>query len=283
VSSFSLEWLRLREPVDTAARTLKLPPEILPVRTVVDLGAGTGANLRYIAPLLGGNQDWILVEQDPLLVEAIPEYLRQCADSVVDDGGQVLIQSATFNCRVRIEQIDLSTELDRLAIPEGALVTASAVLDLVSEDWLTQLIQRCAQSESPVWFALIYNGQVRCDPEEPEDDLVRSLFNEHQRTDKGFGLALGPTAAETTRQFLAANGYEILSARSDWRLTPEMRAIQHGLVQGWFDAVREYKQEIAGELEVWLERRRAHIDAGVSTLMVGHTDVVGYPTTIGSR
>jgi hypothetical protein len=286
VSSFSVQWLRLREPVDRAARTLTVPSVMLPVCHVVDLGAGTGANLRYLAPLLGGKQNWLLVEQDPVLLSTIPECLHEWADhcdvTVVDDAAEGLsVIGAAFACRVRTQQIDLASELHRLVIPPGALVTASALLDLGSERWLTQLIKRCAQALSPVWFALTYNGQMQCDPPEPEDELVRSLFNEHQRTDKGFGPALGPAAVEMTRQILMANGYHTSYARSDWRLTPEMRAIQHGLVKGWFDAVRDYAPETTGELNGWLERRRAHIDGGVSTVIIGHADIVGWQSATG--
>jgi hypothetical protein len=56
-----------------------------------------------------------------------------------------------------------------------------------------------------------------------------------------------------------------------------MRAIQHSLVNGWLDAANDYASERAGELEAWIERRRGHIDAGVSTLIVGHADIVGWP------
>src|SRR5262249_39101059 len=159
---------------------------------------------------------WLLVERDPVLLNAIPECLREwaasCHATVVDGGDELSIQSVRFECRVRMEQINLFTQLNQLAIPEGALVTASALLDLVSEDWLTQLIKRCAQSASPVWFALTYDGRMHCDPQEPEDELVRSLFNEHQRTDKGFGPALGPAAVEMTKQILKANGYQTSDA-----------------------------------------------------------------------
>ena len=282
MSSFTVDWLRLREPVDRAARVSTLLPQIANCRHIVDLGAGTGANLRYLAPLIGGKQDWTLVEHDATLVNAIPECLSEWADSVVISRDELFIQSATFNCRVRIERIDLSTQLNQFAIPVGALVTASALLDLVSEPWLKQLITRCAQAAAPVWFALTYDGRMQCDPEEPEDEIVRSLFIEHQRTDKGFGPALGPTAVEMTKQLLTANGYQTSHARSDWQLTPDMRDIQHTLVRGWYDAVREYTPR-ARQLEVWFERRRAHIEAGVSTLIVGHTDVVASPTVIGSR
>ena len=283
MSSFTVDWLRLREPVDRAARVSTLLPQIANCRHIVDLGAGTGANLRYLAPLIGGKQDWTLVEHDATLVSAIPECLSEWADSVVNDQGELFIQGATFNCCVRIAQIDLSTQLNQLAIPAGTLVTASALLDLVSEHWLKQLVKRCAQAAAPVWFALTYDGRMHCDPEEPEDEIVRSLFNEHQRTNKGFGPALGPSAAEMTKELLAANGYQTSHTRSDWQLTHDMRDIQHTLVRGWYDAVREYNPQKARELEVWYERRRAHIETGVSTLIVGHTDVVASPTATSSR
>jgi spermidine synthase len=43
---------------------------------VVDLGAGTGANLRRLAPLLGSGQRWTLVELDPALVAAGEAFRR---------------------------------------------------------------------------------------------------------------------------------------------------------------------------------------------------------------
>ena len=283
MSSFSVDWLRLREPVDRAARDSTLLPQIADCRQIVDLGAGTGANLRYLAPLIGGKQEWTLVEHDATLVNAIPECLREWTDSVVNVGDQLFIQSGTFNCRVWIEQLDLAIQWKQLAIPVGALVTASALLDLVSEHWLKQLVKRCAEASAPVWFALTYDGRMQCDPEEPEDEIVRDLFNEHQRTDKGFGPALGPSAAEMTKELLAANGYQTSHTCSDWQLTTDMPDIQHELVRGWYDAVRECSQQKARELTGWFERRRAHIEAGVSTLIVGHTDIVASPTAISSR
>src|SRR5262245_16328297 len=57
MTEFSADWLALREPADKAARSLPLSKRVAerlagqdPVR-VLDLGTGTGANLRFLAEL----------------------------------------------------------------------------------------------------------------------------------------------------------------------------------------------------------------------------------------
>ena len=66
----SREWLALREPADAGARSRELvehlgrhPPPT--GRWVIhDLGCGTGAMGRWLAPLLSGPQHWVLHDRD---------------------------------------------------------------------------------------------------------------------------------------------------------------------------------------------------------------------------
>src|SRR5881392_1031633 len=71
----SREWLALREPADAAARAPDLVEhlvrELPPTgRWVIhDLGCGTGAMGRWLAPLLPGPQHWVMHDQDADLLE----------------------------------------------------------------------------------------------------------------------------------------------------------------------------------------------------------------------
>ena len=73
MSGFSAEWLALREPADRAARSVdvtrfvldSLARETAPV--LVDLGCGTGSNVRYLAPQIPGCR-WRLVDDDEQLL-----------------------------------------------------------------------------------------------------------------------------------------------------------------------------------------------------------------------
>ena len=285
MTTFSAAWLSLREPLDAASRapqitqTLKRVCPDRPI-AITDLASGTGANLRYLSPALGGHQEWRLIDHDPALLDAIPSRMREWAEgrgcSVTQSGRELIVSGRTFECRTRSAQQDLAVDLPAIDLPENALVTASALLDLVSADWLDALAQRCLRVRAPVLFALIYDGRVDFDPSEPEDERVRELVNIHQTTDKGFGPALGPAAAGKTRKRFAAMGYEVQSARSAWHVEPNEQALQAALLDGWLAAAVEIAPNETSTLKGWGQRRGAHVAAGRSVLSVGHVDLLGW-------
>ena len=168
--------------------------------------------------------------------------------------------------------------LEAPAVPRGALVTSSALLDLVSAEWLEALAARCAAAAAPVLFALNYDGRTTCAPAEPEDAEVLELFNRHQRTDKSFGPALGPTAAASAESAFARHGYRVTARASDWRIPASAAAMQRALVDGWLGAALELAPARRAALTDWHRRRRAHIDAGRSSIVVGHADLLGVPS-----
>jgi hypothetical protein len=291
MSQFSTDWLALREPLDAASRATSLSATVVealrrahshsPRIQVIDLGAGTGANLRCVAPRLGGSQDWLLVDVDPLMLAAVNGRMRAWARSsamrVIENDQQLTIRGTQFECGVRGVCLDLATQLDRLALPDGALLCASALLDLVSEQWLRNLALHAVRVRAIVWFALTYDGRIHCYPAEPEDWEVRELFNTHQLTDKGFGPALGPTAEPLVEQIFTDRGYRIERAPSDWRIGPTQRTLQHALLDGWFNAACEIAPEKTSHLGHWRARRQAHINGGRSEVIVGHVDMIGCP------
>jgi len=273
MSGFSAQWLALREPLDAASRAPDVGAQLATalrgsrppasVLQVVDLGAGTGANLRYVAPLLECAQDWLLVEHDPALLAALDERLPPW------------LAAMPLRLQARSLALDLAGGLANLPLPTGALLTASALLDLVSEQWLHQLLSRASAARASVWFALTYDGRMQCQPPEPEDAEVQELVNRHQRGDKGFGAALGPLAAARAASMLAGFGYRVHAAFSDWRIGPEAHQLQRVLLEGWYGAACETAPERTGALRGWLQRRQVHVDAGGSRLVVGHVDLAG--------
>jgi hypothetical protein len=154
-------------------------------------------------------------------------------------------------------------------------VTASALLDLVSEAWLSELAARCADEGAAVLFALSYDGRIGCSPQDPADEAVAAFVNEHQRTDKGFGPALGPDASDYAER-RRRPGYRVQRARSDWVLSPESWELQRQLIDGWARAATEIAPSQAGIIDGWRGRRLAHVAANRSTVTVGHQDLAGW-------
>ena len=255
---FSAVWLTLREPVDHASRALEVTDAAIAALRgsrqprILDLAAGTGSNLRYLSSRVGA-ADWLLVDHDRALLAQVP---------------------AASGVETRC--LDLASLDDRAIFDGRALVTASALLDLVSERWVLALAARCADAGAAVLFALNYDGRIECSPVDADDRLVVGLVNAHQRTDKGFGLALGPEATTCAARSIESLGYHVLRGRSDWVLTPALHELQRQLIDGWAGAAAEVSPDMATRIGAWRARRVAHVDAQRSQITVGHEDLAAW-------
>ncbi|MDO9438892.1 class I SAM-dependent methyltransferase [Hydrogenophaga sp.] len=290
--TFSADWLRQREPFDTVARDhaaerLRLSARLRAVRPdggvpwrVIDLACGTGANLRWLAPRLVGEQEWLVVDHDAALLQRWPERLALDGDNA--NFHQPLAYSGTaFHARIVRQQTDLARQLHTLPWHAAHLVTASALLDLVSLDWLQQMVGHAAAARVALLFTLSVDGRHQWTPKDPQDATVARLFQAHQRRNKGFGPALGPEAIEACRGVMLAAGYRVFSAASDWRLDgraqPNAAALQCALADGMAAAASEQDPASERSMTAWRDRRRANATA--SSLRVGHVDVLALPPT----
>lgn len=293
MTGFSADWLALREPADARARDEGLTALFAsrarlraPAR-FVDLACGTGANLRYLAPRIGGEQRWLLVDSDTaLLAKAGAESGARPAAV----GTEAAVRPAAVRaepgaksaslvpgCHVVTRQLDLVSDLHALDFTPDVAVTASALLDLVSEGWLTALVERCREHRCAALFALSYDGRIALTPSDPDDEWIRDLVNRHQLTDKGFGPALGPDAGRRASERFRAAGYEVHTAQSDWNLLPTEQLLQQALLEGWAGAATELAPNDTDRCRSWLARRFAHTEKRTAHVAVGHVDMLALP------
>ena len=266
MESFSADWLALREPADIAARSeslTRLAGDRLAVRgrpvRALDLACGTGANVRYLAGRLPVPAAWTIIDHDRTLLD---EARRRLAHGPLGDDYTLTARRADLG------------ELDPALVAGHDLVTASALLDLVSAAWLEALAAACRAANAVVLLALTFDGRMECTPPHPDDELVRGLVLRHQRRDKGFGPALGPEAATVAEAGFATAGFTVRTAHSDWTLdTPRL---QRELVEGWARAAAEIDPSHAARITTWEARRLAHVLEGRSRIRVGHRDLVAW-------
>jgi hypothetical protein len=269
VSGFSIEWLNLREAADQRARDpalLNLAERWLDVAggtapVVVDLGAGTGSTLRALSTAAAQDKrlpTWRLVDHDETLLR---EASRRHGDAQ----------------QLEIHAMDLA-DISALPLNEVRLVTASALFDLVSADFLealaAALLQRSGDPQVGIYAALNYDGTTDWDPPHPLDADVLAAFNKDQRRDKGFGPALGPDAAPQLTEIFSRAGFEVHSADSPWQLGPADKSLVSALIGGIAEAVASQGSIDAAELADWRQFRALH--AATGSCRVGHTDILAF-------
>ena len=265
MSGFSISWLDLREPADIDGRDKSLALKALVAlrdehkplapRLAVDLGAGTGSTLRAMLNLGGDDILWRLVDLDGALLD---EALRRHGqDFVIED-----------------HQADLSV-VEELPLSGARLVTASALFDLASQEFLERLCERISAQGTGLYAALNYDGTTQWQPAHPFDEQVLEAFNRDQRRDKGFGDALGPDATRALQLALEPKGYTVEIANSPWQLNGNDAELVIALIDGIAEAVEEAVD--AEALAQWHNFRVAHADSG--TCIVGHTDLLALPTS----
>ena len=265
MSGFSTHWLALREPFDLAARNENLENafvECLPKNgalKILDLASGQGSTIVALGSKLDRSQRWTLTDNDPDLLKAAAARFSERDD-----------------LNLELKLLDLSKDLQELDFKEYDAITTSAFLDLVAEDFLERLVECVVSAKKPFLASLSYDGRAYCDPADAADEMIRQAMNTHQRTDKGFGSSLGPTAWTSMASLFRQANVKVFTGPSDWRVGQQGAEFQRALLRGWLDAAAEMNLP-QGILDSWKARRWAEIDSGQLSILVGHQDLLVLP------
>lgn len=262
-------WLTLREPADAAARSEELVEEvraILPTGkriTVHDLGCGTGSMARWLAPRLPGRQHWVLHDRDAELLA----LAAAAPPSAASDGAPVTAEPRP----------DDVTRLDPDELADASLITASALLDMLTAEELDRLVAGCSRAGCPVLITLSVMGQVGLTPPDPIDQVVADAFNAHQRRITTTGPLLGPDAVEAAVAGFTGRGADVLVRPSPWRLGADQAALVTEWFTGWLAAAREQEPRLSAASRPYARRRLAEAAHGRLSVTVHHQDLLVRP------
>lgn len=277
MSGFSPDWLALREPVDHRSRNKELAASLSArfqqrsTVEVVDLGCGTGSNLRATALLLPDTQSWTLVDYDERLLEAARNALARWADAAQVSGEDLALTKGSRQISVQFRRADLNAGLEAALGDKPDLVTASALFDLCSPAFIKAFARAVAERRAVFYTVLTYNGIQRWTPRQPGDNAMMAAFHAHQTTDKGFGPSAGPIAPAHLADAFRLAGYSVLEGDSPWLLGSRDQALVSELATGFAGAVRETGAVDAKSIDAWLKVTRTGAD-------VGHTDTLALPS-----
>ncbi|MEU5652497.1 class I SAM-dependent methyltransferase [Streptomyces pseudogriseolus] len=264
---YAPEWLQLREPADAAARSYDLldPLRIrlanLPGRAggglvVHDIGCGTGSMGRWLAPRLDGTQHWVLHDRDPYLLH----FAAVASPRSAADGSHVTVETRRGDV----------ARLTPDALAGASLVTASALLDVLTREEVGALAAACAGAGCPALLTLSVAGRVELTAPHPLDTEITEAFNAHQRR----GGLLGPDSVTAAAEAFTEHGATVRLNPSPWRLGPEDAALTEQWLRGWVGAAVEERPELAERATAYLAERLDACAAGKLRVVVHHTDLL---------
>ena len=266
----SPEWLLLREPADAAARSAELAEHLgrhlsgAATLVIHDLGGGSGAMGRWLAPRLPGPQHWVVHDRDVGLLELAVAG----APGPAADGAAVTVEARRSDI-IRLAPRDLAG---------ASLIVASAVLDMLTADGLAGMLGawtgiRCC----PMLLALTVVGRVALTPADPLDARLAAAFNAHQRRTTTAGPLLGPDAVAAAVGELRGTGAELVVRPSPWRLDAAHADLTAEWFGGWAAAACEQEPALATEARAYRDRRLAQAAAGELAVTVDHADLLVLP------
>jgi SAM-dependent methyltransferase len=262
-------WLGLREAADGAARAVDLVEQLRPHlpagggATIHDLGCGTGSMGRWLAPRLTGRQHWVLYDRDAdLLAHAAATMPAGAADGAV--------------VTVETRQRDV-TRLDQADLAGASLITASALLDMLTADELERFVTTCARAGCPVLITISVIGRVDLRPADPYDAHIAGAFNAHQRRTTGGRRLLGPDAVGAAADAFTRLGMDVAVRPSPWLLDADQAALTGEWFRGWVAAAFEQQPGLALAAAGYARSRAAEATAGRLSVRVHHHDLMAWP------
>ncbi|MGO3770390.1 MAG: glycosyltransferase [Vreelandella alkaliphila] len=289
-SQFSADWLSLRETIDANSRSQALVDGLAnwlsedkwraeassPI-TLADLGCGRGSNSQFLASRLQHAQRWMLIDHDSALLN---EAYSRTSQLHTGKGEPLQVETHCVSLK----------QLDHPALTHCDVMTASALIDLVSQEWIDALAAQCAKHRQALLIALSITGEwyFTNAQQQPLNDLddrwVCELFNAHQSRDKGLGGALGGAAHSALAKAMAGHGYRVNEAETPWRLAaggPAQSPLMGALIEGWASAASEQAPEAASRIALWCDQRLGQVAKGEIGIWVGHRDLLALPADEG--
>ncbi|MCY7403721.1 MAG: SAM-dependent methyltransferase [Cryobacterium sp.] len=262
------DWLALREPEDAAARSLDLAliaAELLPDGPIVvhDLGSGTGSMMRWLAPVLGP-QTWFLHDWSADLTEQAINHVRP-ADRY---NAGISVFGRTGNLA------DLSPN----DLAGASLVTASALLDVLTSEEIHTIVGACVAARAPVLLSLSVTGGVQLNPRDERDTAFEDAFNAHQVRRANGRRQLGRYAAPIASGLFADAGWQVRQSTTLWRLDHRRPGLLSEWFAGWVDAAVEQEPQLRDEADRYRQGRLAQIELGELSARIEHVDLLAWPS-----
>ena len=286
-NKFSKSWINMRVGYDNISRSTVLVDHINKLSQehdidLIDLYCGSGNFLIWSLDKNISFNNCILVDHDIKLLKSIKSNLRTHLRSIYE------FQSNTNNLDLLIKKkfktvssvsIKKNNCDDYIYSSEKYhVISYSAALDIMSKLSIDVALKRIKKNNI-LYFSLCFNGQVRWTPTNTFDKYILKFFNNHQRSDKGFGEALGYKSIDFVRKKAHKLKLDISVKDSPWIVKNKSDKDKVFMKRYLLDIKKSlfHMEGIDKDiLRKWYQDKKSDIDNKNTKLYVGHNDILLY-------
>ena len=256
----------LREAADAAARAPDLVERLAgtcrrqAAVVIHDLGCGTGSMGRWLAPRLPGPQHWVAARPGRRPARRSPPPTRPARPPTAR--------------RSPSRPAARHHPADRRRPGRRDLVTASALLDMLTADELERLVAACAGAGCPVLLTLSVIGRVELTPADPLDaPRRRRVQRPPAPTTAGAGCSARTRSAPPSTAF-ARLGCRRPRAAQPLAAGPGRGRPGGRVVRGWVGAACEQDARAGRASRAYTRRRLAQARPERLAVTVHHADLL---------
>ena len=247
---------------------------------LIDMCSGSGSFLIWSIKRGLFFKKNILIDNDINLLKSVKSNLRQYLKNI----SNIKSNTNNMNLIINYNNTDVSYvniikyNCDNYKVKDSQpyVISYSAAIDLMSKRSIDNSF-KLIKNNNVLFFSLCFDGKVKWTPSHPYDKYVLSFFNNHQQSDKGFGMALGYKSINYIKKKANKLGLEIKIRNSPWIVKNESQDDTVFMKRYLLD-IKKSLFHMDGidkkMLRQWYADKSKNIECNKVKLTVGHKDML---------
>lgn len=239
---------------------------------VLDLRAGTGANVRALAPLLSPDQSWVLYVRDAGEEAVARDHLTRWAPAAQTSSEGLLLDRQGLRLTVQFRTYDVVRHGGTIgdAMPDLAVIDTD--LMRYPPAVIQRLVHHLASGRVAILARSVYDGRLKLQPHHAADSAMTAALHRRLMRDDGSGPAAGPVAITELSEQTRLSGYSVIEGPSNVHLRAADATLIRAVQRQMAEAQRLVAKGHDKMIDTWLQRAR-------SSLEISETDLIALPSS----